>query len=344
MKQKDYIQHLMKETEIAMRLEVMAAPKPGLVDRNNRGSHQDMDLHSFLRSAKALAPWLGRFMEISQASSTDLVLPRLRKIGQEAEEAMYEVTEGANTHKGLIFSLGLISVCLVRLQMKLNRVPNFKDSLGLQELICLNSKGLTKELEIVLKSDLESELKNELKNEMEKDPYQSPQLDLGQKRSMETRQEINQTISQAGFSNRLSKQTTSHGEAVYALYGLKGIRQEAEEGFPAVFEVGLPAYVTFLERYDQHDSALVLTLLELILVTDDTNLVKRGGLKGLAFMRSEAVRILNLAPDLSEAELMEELLAFDKATIEKNLSPGGAADNLALTIFLYRVLGFSKDK
>ena len=63
MKQKDYIQHLMKETEIAMRLEVMAAPKPGLVDRNNSGSHQDMDLNSFLRSAKALTPWFGRFME-----------------------------------------------------------------------------------------------------------------------------------------------------------------------------------------------------------------------------------------------------------------------------------------
>jgi len=288
-------------------------------------------------------------MEISQASPSDLVLPRLRKIGQEAEEAMYQVTEGANTHKGLIFSLGLISACLVRLQMKLNRTPNFTDLSKLQELICLNSKDLTKELESELESESESgsdnklknipetKLENDFKNKVKKDSFQESQLELGRKRRTEIGQEINQEtilkntlvknpeVNPETFSNQSSRPTTSHGEAVFALYGLKGIRQEAEEGFPAVFQVGLPAYDKFLEKYDQQDFVLVLTLLELILVTGDTNLVKRGGLKGLTFMRSEAARVLKLAPDLSEAELTEQLIAFDKAAMEKNLSPGGAA-------------------
>ena len=344
MKQKDYIQYLMKETEIAMRLEVMAAPKPGLVDRNNRGSHQDMDLNSFLRSAKVLSPWFGRFMEMAQASPTDLVLPRLRKIGQEAEQAMYQVTGGANTHKGLIFSLGLISACLVRLQMKLNRTPNYKDSVKLQKLICLNSQDLTKELnrdlEIEHKKDLKTEPEPNFNIKVKKAPFPVSQLDLGQKRKKEIRRDVNQTINSEGFSNQPSRPVTSHGEAVYARYGLKGIRQEAEQGFPAVFQVGLPAYGRFLEKYEHQDVVSVLTLLELMIVTDDTNLVKRGGLEGLLFMRAEAARILNLVPDLNQAELIEQLIAFDKAAIEKNLSPGGAADHLAVTIFLYRVLSF----
>lgn len=338
MKHKNYIQYLMKETEIAMRVEVMAAPKPGLVDRNNSGSHEDMDLNSFLRSTKTLAPWFGRIMEIAQASPKDLVLPGLRKIGQEAEEAMYQATGGVNTHKGLIFSMGLISACLVRLRLKLNRTPSFKDVLKLQELICLNTKDLTQELKTELKNkenNRNNERNNELTPELKKAPLQGSKLDEEEKLRTELKLELNHQ----GSLNQSLRQATSHGEAVYANFGLKGIREEAEEGYPAVFEVGLPAYLKFLEQFNHRDLALVLTLLELILATDDTNLVKRGGLEGLAFMRAEAAKILRLAPHLNEEALINQLLIFDKAAIEKNLSPGGAADNLALTIFLYRVLG-----
>ena len=303
----------MKETEIAMQLEVLATPKPGLVDRNNSGSHQDMDLNSFLQSAQVLSPWFGKFMEIAEGSASDLVLPSLRQIGQEAEQAMYQVTGGVNTHKGLIFSLGLVSACLVRLELKLRRIPDFKDVPELQALICLNTRNLTKELK--------KEATNQATNQATK------------------------TISIEARSQEFPLQTfendaPSHGERVYRTHGLKGIRQEAEDGFPAVFKVGLPCYAKYLKQYPEGDLALVLTLLELILVTEDTNLVKRGGPKGLGFMRSHAWQILKGAFDLSEAELGQELKAFDKTAIERNLSPGGAADNLALTIFLYRVLHF----
>ena len=95
----------------AMLREVSATPKPGLVDRANSGSHDDMDLTTFLDSAAALAPWFGRMFLIGwdheDASAEDL-FPLLQSAGRQAERAMLAATGGVNTHKGLIYSLGLL--------------------------------------------------------------------------------------------------------------------------------------------------------------------------------------------------------------------------------------------
>ena len=100
----------------AMLLEVSATPKPGLVDRNNSGAHKDMDFFTFMKSAASLA---GSFMEFSQEGFTGgrenippaEVFPAVRGIGVEAEKRMFAATGGINTHKGEIFSLGLLSAC-----------------------------------------------------------------------------------------------------------------------------------------------------------------------------------------------------------------------------------------
>jgi triphosphoribosyl-dephospho-CoA synthase CitG len=91
--------------------EVSATPKPGLVDRKNSGAHDDMDFFTFMNSAAALSPY---FLEMAQAGydctcSLDQLFLVLRKIGVEAEKAMFKATKGINTHKGLIFSLGILS-------------------------------------------------------------------------------------------------------------------------------------------------------------------------------------------------------------------------------------------
>ena len=41
--------------------EVSTTPKPGLVDRNNSGSHKDMDFFTFLDSSASLIPWFREF-------------------------------------------------------------------------------------------------------------------------------------------------------------------------------------------------------------------------------------------------------------------------------------------
>ena len=95
----------------ALEVEVRLTPKPGLVDSENNGAHRDMDLSTFLRSAEALEPW---FTRLAQAGY-DLAglppaqtLPPLRKLGKQAEGEMYAATGGVNTHKGALFSLGLL--------------------------------------------------------------------------------------------------------------------------------------------------------------------------------------------------------------------------------------------
>lgn len=265
-----------------MLTEVETAPKPGLVDRYNNGSHQDMDINTFRISAQTLASEFEHFMEMSNSYGSDMILPLLREPGKEAEANMYLATNGLNTHKGLIFSMGLIAACLVRLAKKLDRNPVWADRQALVDLIRLNTKGLTNELQ--------------------------------------------------------SSDTATNGLLVYQTYGLKGIRQEAEEGYPAIFKYGLPKLMEYSKIYTDQDLPILMTLLELILVTSDTNLIKRGGLDGLNFMQARSLSILIAAPKLTEEELLARFKAFDEAAISKNLSPGGAADNLASCIFLNQVL------
>ena len=91
--------------------EVYTYPKPGLVDPKSRGSHPDMTVSDFERSAEAIAPYLENFILVgaeNKSAPTEAVLPLLREIGLEAERAMYAATEGKNTHKGIIFSFGII--------------------------------------------------------------------------------------------------------------------------------------------------------------------------------------------------------------------------------------------
>ena len=97
--------------------EVSVTPKPGLVDRDNPGAHGDMDYYSFIDSAAALAPYFSRCAALGRDSLCEPgeVLTRLRPLGLEAEEAMKQATGGANTHKGLIFSLGILCAAAGRL-------------------------------------------------------------------------------------------------------------------------------------------------------------------------------------------------------------------------------------
>ncbi len=96
----------------AMLREVYTTPKPGLVDTENTGSHRDMTLSHFERSAEALEPYFRECARVGytlRAEDADTRFARLRLLGISAEESMYAATGGVNTHKGLIFSLGIVA-------------------------------------------------------------------------------------------------------------------------------------------------------------------------------------------------------------------------------------------
>lgn len=91
--------------------EVYTTPKPGLVDRNNCGSHRDMTVETFLASAEALRGYWADCFRIGQqtcAEDPEETFRRLREAGKAAEAAMYEATGGVNTHKGAVYALGIV--------------------------------------------------------------------------------------------------------------------------------------------------------------------------------------------------------------------------------------------
>jgi holo-ACP synthase/triphosphoribosyl-dephospho-CoA synthase len=85
------------------------APSPGLVDPLHMGAHKDMDFFTFGRSAATLGHSFGRLAEagLRHEGAPAELLPVLRRIGRDAEAAMFYATNGVNTHKGIIFSFGI---------------------------------------------------------------------------------------------------------------------------------------------------------------------------------------------------------------------------------------------
>lgn len=97
--------------EEALWQELELTPKPGLVDKLNNGSHRDMDHAMFARSIAAISPWFPRFAELGSEHAdkpAEEQLRLIRPMGIACEQAMYAATGGVNTHKGGIFSLGLL--------------------------------------------------------------------------------------------------------------------------------------------------------------------------------------------------------------------------------------------
>ena len=85
--------------------ELETTPKPGLVDLNNNGAHKDMDVDLLRRSTEALRPY---FRDAALLGMKGCSMKELRPRGIEAEKEMFAATGGVNTHKGIIYSMGLL--------------------------------------------------------------------------------------------------------------------------------------------------------------------------------------------------------------------------------------------
>lgn len=91
--------------------EVATTPKPGLVDLRNSGSHRDMDIRTFRASAAALRCYFRDCVGIGMETAAKMpqeTFRLLRRAGLAAERTMYAATNGVNTHKGAIFTLGVL--------------------------------------------------------------------------------------------------------------------------------------------------------------------------------------------------------------------------------------------
>ena len=127
------------------------------------------------------------------------------------------------------------------------------------------------------------------------------------------------------------------GEKLYRLHGVTGIRGEMEQGLPAVLEHGLPTLRQAMADHLTVNSALLQTLLVLMTVVDDTTVMNRHHPDKMRLWAKGKAREALLAGGLYTAQGQALIEGMDTEFIEHNVSPGGVADLLAVTWFLYRL-------
>ena len=92
--------------------ELCLYPKPGLVSLVDNGSHHDMTAATFLRSMFSLRRY---FYDITVAGAEGAGFDALKRLAIAAERRMLVATGGINTHRGAIFSSGLLCAAIGRL-------------------------------------------------------------------------------------------------------------------------------------------------------------------------------------------------------------------------------------
>lgn len=131
----------------ALTKELFLTPKPGLVDIDNSGSHQDMDVFTFIESINAISPWFDQFyiagLNAPYCEATAF-LAIVRRIGIQCEKSMFKATNNINTHKGGIFAFALLLSAIGRLEGR-NCLPTIATICNEVSLMCENL--VEKELE-----------------------------------------------------------------------------------------------------------------------------------------------------------------------------------------------------
>lgn len=124
----------------------------------------------------------------------------------------------------------------------------------------------------------------------------------------------------------------THGEYLYVKYGIKGIRGEAMNGFPALQTIGIPTLKHYLNLGYSLNDAGAITLLFLIASIEDTNIISRSNYEMMLQVQKEIKNLLE-STNLTVDNLNTLLATLDETFIERNISPGGCADLLALCYF-----------
>ena len=262
----------------ALLYEVSISPKAGLVSRLSNGSHRDMDFYTFIDSALSLSKYFSECFIYGQKNNfySPNFFKNLRDLGKKAEKEMYEATNGINTHKGTIFSMGILISVLA---------SYFKE---------------TDEIDLKILSQKIKTMCSSLIDELEN---------------------IN------NFS--------TYGEKAFKNYYLTGARGLALSGYDIVLLDGINKLKEFTKSLD-FETSCILLLFYYISLLDDTNIVNRTNFETL-----KEIQILckNLYEEnvksLSKEKIRNEMSKLNDIFIEKNISAGGSADLLILTIFIH---------
>lgn len=310
----------------ALQAELDTTPKPGLVDKDNNGAHRDMDHALMQLSINTLHPYFVRLALLGFADT----LPShtsIRDAGIEAEKAMLEATNSVNTHKGALFSMGLAVVAAAYEEKK---AAANKKVRGKEE----RKEERGKEREKEEREDSLVSIENLTPIESLASPLSSLQLTI---------KSLAASFPDTSGTHGSKAKLLSNGTTT-----IKGALDNAREGYEKLFAEWLPFYNERRKNHDAH--ALHKTLLRIMCDLDDTNVIYRTNVATAEEVKQEARALLasfeeayaaqdkeKCASTIEEKCASAELLALkdmDRRYTARNISPGGAADMLSLTVFI----------
>ncbi|MDC7816461.1 triphosphoribosyl-dephospho-CoA synthase [Pseudomonas sp. BLCC-B112] len=138
------------------------------------------------------------------------------------------------------------------------------------------------------------------------------------------------------LEDRYAPRPLSHGAQVALRYGVRGAREEAQQGFPAVLQRGLPQLKRSRAQGHGEQNARLDALLAIMSRLADTCVLYRAGEQGLQAMQQGAQAVLDAGGSASLAG-RRRLHELDLQLLTLNASPGGAADLLAASLLLDRI-------
>ena len=262
----------------ALLYEVSISPKAGLVSRLSNGSHKDMNFYTFIDSSLALHNYFLNCFDYGQEKlfSCPDFFKDLREVGKVAEKEMYEATKGINTHKGTIFSMGIL-LAVLGVHLKEN-----------------------KKIDLKILSEKIKEMCKPLLNELED-----------------------------------ADNISTYGEKAYKEYHLTGARGLAISGYEIVLLDGINKLKNFCKTLD-FETACILLLFYYMSVLDDTNIVNRASITTLKEIQILSKELFEENKKTLEKENIKNSMSkLNDIFIEKNISAGGSADLLILTIFIH---------
>lgn len=261
----------------AMLYEVTCYPSPGLVSPVSNGAHKDMNYFTFIDSIAVLSKYLALFVQEGYSNKCcKEIFNNVRTVGLEAEKDMFTKTNGINTHKGMLFLIGIACAAVGKI---------------------IYEKKSFEEIQNIIKEMTEGIVDKEL-------------LSL----------KVNSKL--------------SHGEKLYLKYKNEGVRGEVERGIPTVFDYSLKLYKENLDL--NLNDRLVHTLIGIMRICNDSTIIHRHNPQMLEEVKEKANDIIKLG-GMKTTQGREKINDLNEEFIERNISPGGSADLLGVTVFLYLV-------
>lgn len=148
--------------------------------------------------------------------------------------------------------------------------------------------------------------------------------------------EMTEKALEADFFEMSQRTPVTHGEILFQKYKERGIRGEAQKGFPIIGETALPLMRQYRAIGLDENRSNINVLLRIMMELKDTNVWSRGSYADVIWIQEQAEKIWKPGGIFFETG-MKKIEKLNQECIRRNLSPGGAADLLAATLFLYQL-------